>query len=83
MKNDIKSTYGSWVLVAGAAEGLGRAFSQSLARRGINVILVDQKTDLLNSLAGQLENTFGILVKKLPLDLAEGDAVNLMMETIR
>ena len=78
----MKNRYGSWCLVAGAAEGLGEAFSRSLAAGGMNLILVDQQKDSLDSLARQLETSFGIQVKTLDLDLASGDSVGQMMEAI-
>jgi len=83
MKNEMKNNYGSWCLVAGAAEGLGSAFSRSLAARGMNLILVDLQKDPLDSLAQQLESSYGIQVKPLHLDLASEDSVGLMMELIR
>jgi len=79
----MKNRYGPWCLVAGAAEGLGKAFSRSLAARGMNLILVDQQKDPLDSLSGQLETTFGIQVIALHLDLASEDSVGLMMEAIK
>jgi len=83
MKDEMKNKYGTWCLVAGAAEGLGRAFSQTLAKRGMNVIMVDWQKDRLDSMARQLESTFRIQIKTLHLDLASGDSVELMMEAIR
>ena len=37
---DFKTKYGSWALVAGASEGLGAAFAEALAERGLNLILI-------------------------------------------
>ncbi len=78
----MKNKYGTWCLVAGAAEGLGESFSRSLAKRGMNLILVDQQKDRLDSLAHQLETTFGIQANTLHLDLASGDSIGIMMEAI-
>jgi len=50
MSNDINDRYGPWCLVAGAAEGLGKAFSQALAEKGMNLILVDHQRELLDSM---------------------------------
>lgn len=62
--------YGTWGIVAGAAEGLGKAFSESLAKRGMNVILIDRQEDKLYETADYLENIYGILTKKLLFDLS-------------
>jgi len=83
MKNDLKNRYGQWCLVAGAAEGLGSAFSRYLAAGDINLILVDQQKDPLDSLGQELETNLGIQVRTLHLDLASEDSVKLMMEVIR
>ena len=83
MRDNLKSTYGDWCLVAGAAEGLGKAFSRSLAREGLNLILVDRQKDSLDTLAGQLRSEFGILVTGLHLDLATMDAVEIIMNSIK
>jgi short-subunit dehydrogenase len=83
MKNDMKNRYGLWCLIAGAAEGLGKAFSRSLAAGGMNLIMVDLQKDPLDSLAQQLKNSYGIQVKTLHLNLASGDSIGLMMEAIR
>lgn len=79
----LKSRYGSWCLVAGAAEGLGSAFSHALAGRGMNLIMVDWQEDRLHSLARQVKSSYGNQVLTLHLDLASADAVEVMMEAIR
>ena len=83
MLNKIRTTYGPWCLVAGAAEGLGQAFSLDLAARGMDLILLDHQIDRLDSLALDLEASFGIQVRTLHLDLASGDSIELMMDVIR
>ncbi|MFC2129493.1 SDR family NAD(P)-dependent oxidoreductase [Bacteroidota bacterium] len=80
---DIINVYGSWCLVAGAAEGLGEAYSSALAVRGFNVIMVDQKEDSMTALADRLESQFGIETKRLHLDLAQASSVSVMMDAVR
>ena len=72
--------YGRWALVAGAAEGLGEAYCLALARRGMNIILVDRQKSLMESLSGRLENEFNIETLKLHLDLAGREAPGIMLE---
>jgi short-subunit dehydrogenase len=83
MKYTLKDTYGSWGLVAGAAEGLGRAYSKSLAAKGMNVIMVDHLKDPLDLLARELEASFGIRVRSEHLDLASGNAIDILMKAVR
>jgi short-subunit dehydrogenase len=82
MRNDLKTRYGEWCLVAGAAEGLGEAYSTALAEKGMNLIMVDLQKNRLDSLASKLESTFGIQAIILNIDLASMDSVEVMMEAI-
>lgn len=46
--------YGPWAVVAGASAGLGAAFAASLARRGLNLVLVARRPQPLAELAATL-----------------------------
>ncbi|MFM8529676.1 MAG: SDR family NAD(P)-dependent oxidoreductase, partial [Ilumatobacteraceae bacterium] len=52
--------YGPWAIVAGASEGLGRAFSTELARLGLNVLLFARRAAPLDALADELRSGFGV-----------------------
>jgi uncharacterized protein len=83
MKNNIKTRYGAWGMIAGAAEGLGTAFCLNLAEQGMDLILADRQKELMEKLAHQLESSFGIRVKQVHLDLVSDEAVGILMEVIR
>ena len=73
---DIRKRYGDWALVAGAAEGIGASFSELLARRGINLVMVDNKQEKLTDLAGEIRTRFDIQVVEKLIDLSSRDAAN-------
>ena len=79
----LKDKYGAWACVAGAGEGLGKAFSESLAKRGLNLILIDQKLDLLDSTKALLEANYQIEIDVLNLDLIEDGIVDLIMQSLQ
>lgn len=79
---EMRARYGAWCLVAGAAEGLGKAFSMALAEKGMNVILVDQKKEELADLSSKIQSTHGIQTRTLYLDLVSDDSTQQMMEVI-
>jgi short-subunit dehydrogenase len=78
----MKNQYGSWCLLAGAAEGLGEAFAESLARRGLNLILVDHQAELLHSLGAKLERTYGMKTRRLHLDLADKGSLEPILKSM-
>jgi len=75
MRNEeIIQKYGPWALVAGASEGLGAAFAHSAAARGLNVVLVARRFDVLETVAAELQAEHKISTRQIVADLSEGDA---------
>lgn len=60
---------GSWALITGAGDGLGKAFAQQLAGAGFNLLLVSRTAEKLRHLQGELE-AHGVQVRALAVDLA-------------
>jgi short-subunit dehydrogenase len=72
--------YGTWALVAGAAEGIGEGFCTMLATNGFNIILVDKNARAMHELAVKLEYEYHVKSSELHLDLAAPDAADLCMK---
>ena len=66
-------------MVVGAAEGLGRAFSEELARRGKNLVLVDINESKLQNLAGLISEKYAVEVSQYVQDLGEPDAADTLI----
>ncbi len=62
---------GSWALVTGASDGLGKAFAQELATHGFNLLLVSRTQTKLDRLKAELA-PHGVEVRTLAVDLADG-----------
>ena len=71
---DFTTRYGSWAMVAGASQGLGAAYAEALASRGLNLILVARRSDLLQSLSSTLSQKYKIEIKTIAQDLSAEDA---------
>ena len=63
--------YGKWAIVAGASEGLGAAFAACLAERGLHLLLIARRAELLGRVAGRLREQHGVETRCLALDLAD------------
>jgi short-subunit dehydrogenase len=67
---------GSTALVTGASKGIGAAFAEQLAARGMNLVLVARSRDTLESLAQRLSDQYAVQCIALTADLADPDATN-------
>ncbi len=70
-------------MVAGSSEGIGAAFSEALAKRGVNLWLLARREAPLASLADDLRDRFGIEVLWRSLDLADSEATEEFLHGIR
>ena len=74
-----QAKYGKWAVVAGASEGLGAAYAEELARRGLNLVLVARRSELLQVLANELSTKYPIQTKLIVQDLSAPDAAEQMV----
>lgn len=70
-RSSFSQRYGPWALVAGASEGLGAAFARALAGRGLSLVLVARRGELLDALASELRARYSASVRTLALDLGQ------------
>jgi short-subunit dehydrogenase len=80
---DFKKQYGQWAMIAGAAEGLGEAFCEILADKGMNLLMVDLKEKEMETLAKRLETRYGIKTRQILADLAKENSVEYCLTFIK
>lgn len=66
-----KEKYGPWALVAGASEGLGAAFAEDLAKRGLNLMLIARRREKLELLAIKLRKKYSVEINIYSVDLSD------------
>jgi len=69
-----RERFGRWALVTGASSGIGEGFARALAARGMDVVIVARRAELLRRLADELATTHGIQTRVIAMDLATDDA---------
>ncbi|MBK7408913.1 MAG: SDR family NAD(P)-dependent oxidoreductase [Saprospirales bacterium] len=74
--------YGPWALVAGASEGLGAAYAEALAKRGLHLILIARRASKLDALAKVLKDNYPIEVKTYALDLSDKEEISRFLSQL-
>ncbi len=70
---DFPTKYGPWALVIGASEGMGAAFADECAQRGLKVAIVARRADALAEVAVGLRARHGIETREIVGDAADPD----------
>lgn len=74
-----KQKYGEYALVTGASSGIGKEFAIQLAHKGLNLVLVARRENMLQDLSSELQNKFHIKVETIALDLLQNGAVDALV----
>lgn len=63
---------GSWAVITGASDGIGKEYALQLAAKGFNIVLVSRTKSKLESLASDIESKYGsVQTKILAMDFAQ------------
>lgn len=77
-----KEKYGPYALIAGGSDGLGLAYAEGIARRGLNLVLIARKEDRLKAAAARLKETYGIDVITITADMADYENVKKLISAL-
>ncbi|XP_019858264.1 PREDICTED: very-long-chain 3-oxoacyl-CoA reductase-like [Amphimedon queenslandica] len=67
--------YGSWAVVTGASEGIGRGYALELARQGLNVAIMSRSREKLEKVEEEIRSKYNRDVRVIPVDFSEGQSV--------
>ncbi|KAI5066957.1 hypothetical protein GOP47_0017485 [Adiantum capillus-veneris] len=68
------SRYGSWAVVTGCTDGIGKGFCFQLAKRRLNLILIGRSQEKLESLTSELKAKYkSVQVRTVLLDFTHSD----------
>lgn len=72
---------GSWAVVTGATDGIGKGFAQQLAKQGLNLVLVSRSLDKLTTVAREIEEKFDVKTKVVDIDFTVDRDAQSRLET--
>ncbi|KAJ1526172.1 hypothetical protein ONE63_009331 [Megalurothrips usitatus] len=72
---DLVDKFGSWAVVTGSTDGIGKAYALELARRGVNICLISRSLDKLQKTAAEIETRFHVKTMVIAADFSRGQPV--------
>ncbi|XP_056601308.1 hydroxysteroid (20-beta) dehydrogenase 2 [Triplophysa dalaica] len=73
-QTDLKA-YGQWAVVTGATSGIGRAYAEELAKRGLDLVLISRSEEKLHRVAKDIESQFRRQTCVIQADFTEGHSI--------
>lgn len=80
VQTHFQKKYGEWAIVTGASEGVGRELALALAEKGLNVVLVARRSELLENLSQIIKTQFQVQTMVIPTDLSQLNAIESIIE---
>jgi short-subunit dehydrogenase len=77
-----RDRYGPAAIVTGAAQGIGRAFADAIATRGLAVYLVDVQAEPVARAAEEVEARFGVPAHPIVVDLSRRDCLERLRTAV-
>lgn len=66
---------GSWAVVTGATDGIGKAYAKALAKKGLNVVLISRTRTKLEEVAKEIESESKVQTKIITADFTSGPEI--------
>jgi 17beta-estradiol 17-dehydrogenase / very-long-chain 3-oxoacyl-CoA reductase len=79
---DLRRRYGAWAVVTGPTSGIGRSVALELARRGLNLVLLDLDAANLERTSDMIRSRHAVMTRTVVFDLSlvgtsQGDTASL------
>lgn len=81
MKNYFNLT-GQTAIVTGCSTGLGVQMAKALASQGANIVAVARRENLIQEVAAEIEQEFGVKTLAVKCDITDTGAVDSMVDTV-
>ncbi|XP_014672612.1 PREDICTED: very-long-chain 3-oxoacyl-CoA reductase-like [Priapulus caudatus] len=66
---------GSWAVVTGATDGIGKVYAEKLAKIGLNVVLVSRSPEKLKAVENEISAGSNVQVKTVAVDFGDGNHI--------
>lgn len=70
----------AYAIITGASKGIGKYIAMELAKRKFNVLLVARSAEQLQTVATEIQTTYGVQADALPMDVTTPDAAAKLLQ---
>jgi len=78
---NLKKMFGTWAVVTGATNGIGKAIAKQLAKRGINLVLISRSEEKLKATAQEIGN--GVDIRTIVYDFTTSAGYDVIRQQLK
>lgn len=71
----LSEKFGTWAVVTGSTDGIGKEYCHELARKGINIVLIARNKEKLVNVANELESQHKVKTKWIVADFSKDKSI--------
>jgi 17beta-estradiol 17-dehydrogenase / very-long-chain 3-oxoacyl-CoA reductase len=60
--------YGSWAVITGCTDGIGKSYTELLAKKGLNIVLISRTLQKLEDQSNELKQKYNVQTKVIAAD---------------
>ncbi|XP_063145703.1 very-long-chain 3-oxoacyl-CoA reductase [Candoia aspera] len=66
---------GTWAVITGATDGIGKAYAEALAKHGMKVVLISRSQEKLDKIASEIKSKFKVETKTIVADFSNRENI--------
>ncbi|XP_073829574.1 hydroxysteroid 17-beta dehydrogenase 12 spidey [Musca autumnalis] len=66
---------GTWAVVTGATDGIGKAYAKALAKKGLNIVLISRTPSKLEAVAKEISEAYSVETKIIDVNFTGGPEI--------
>ncbi|XP_060518967.1 hydroxysteroid dehydrogenase-like protein 1 [Cylas formicarius] len=83
-ETSLPKKFGSWALITGSTDGIGKAYALELAKRGMNIVLVSRNINKLRDAQREIESKYSVKTKAIQVDFSvDKDATQIVKKELQ
>jgi uncharacterized protein len=83
MKSSFIQKYGQWALITGGSAGIGRAYAENLASKGLNLILVARNAEKLEQASAEIKGNYPVEVMPVSADINTEEGIEKVLASVK
>ncbi|XP_020904235.1 inactive hydroxysteroid dehydrogenase-like protein 1 isoform X1 [Exaiptasia diaphana] len=73
-RKDLKA-FGSWAVVTGCTDGIGKSYAKQLAKQGLNIVLMSRNLEKLKKVEEEIRSEYNVETRIIVIDFSGGQEI--------